>query len=403
MSERYKFSMWVYNPVTDFTPDELKIWKECGMTTPMAPRTSFDKDDPKELIPFLDRAAELDMKLIINYGDFAYDGYIQLGAEEYERRLREIYSVLKGHPALYGFYVGDEPNTKEHLAAVVECFRIVKKVAPEVHSFANLIGGMVDKSTETLGGCDIYGWFRKVKEASDMTVLSQDMYGQTINDNCVTSELKDLYRIVSAAAAADVPLWGNMLCSAHLAYRAQDEHGILWQVSIPAVMGCKGTLWFRFYDRSIGNEYFASPVDEYGNKTETYYYILRAQRRFADQYGEFLPKLKHKASYILGKERILPPRFEKGVHDLISIDCYEDIVIGFFEDESGKEYMAIANAYFDLHADISIFYDSEKCSLTEILLNGKLEKKVSISDPEKGYTKQCFYAGQMRLFRIDRK
>ena len=72
MTNQYPFSMWVYNPLSEFPPEELEVWKECGMTTPMTPKVYYGKNDPLELIPYLDKAHELGMQLIINYEDFSY-------------------------------------------------------------------------------------------------------------------------------------------------------------------------------------------------------------------------------------------------------------------------------------------------------------------------------------------
>ncbi|MBR4933480.1 MAG: hypothetical protein IKZ03_03385, partial [Clostridia bacterium] len=113
MATKYPFSMWVYNPICEFPPEELEVWKESGMTIPMTPKVYYGKDDPKILIPYLDKAEELGMQLIINYEDFSYGCIDEVGDEEYERRLREVYEPLKGHPALYGFYAGDEPNDRK--------------------------------------------------------------------------------------------------------------------------------------------------------------------------------------------------------------------------------------------------------------------------------------------------
>ena len=137
--------MWVYNPLSDFPPEELESWKECGMTAPLAPKTYYGKDDPKSLIPYLDKAQELGMQLIINYEDFAYQNIDRIGDELYEERFREMYEPLKGHPALFGFFAGDEPNSRRSFDQTRRCLMIQKKVAPELRPYINLIGGMSDK------------------------------------------------------------------------------------------------------------------------------------------------------------------------------------------------------------------------------------------------------------------
>ena len=68
-------------------------------------------------------------------------------------------------------------------------------------------------------------------------------------------------------------------------------------------------------------------------------------------------------------------------------------------DDSGKEYLCLVNAEMYQNNSIEIVYDSSKCSITELLLNGTLER------PNFGQDDQAFtlYPGQMKMFRIDRK
>ena len=400
MAQKYPFSIWVYNPITDFTPDELELWAECGMTTPLSPQMIYGKDDPSLLLPWLDKAESLGMKLIVNYSGLSYGDVARYGAEEVERRLREVYEVLKGHPALYGFFAGDEPSGKENLAATLEVFRIHKKVAPELNPYVNFIGYMPEISDEELSGKTLEEWLKYAVDETGVSFASQDLYGSTINQVCLRDDILSLRNIVGAADKAGLNIWANTLCSAHYAYRAPNYHGILWQITVPAACGCKGNIWFRFYDRSLGHEYHSSPVDEYGYKTETFYSILRAQKRFSDQYGELIMTLKRKNSYLLGDNiKDVFPEFHEGDHELVTVAAtWDDILVSFFEDKDGNEYFCAVNAMIDIHGSFRLNYDKEKCSVYEVLFNGKKENYMPPSNDS-----IPLYQGQMRMFRIERK
>lgn len=408
MAQKYPFSLWVYNHISEFTVDELEVWAECGMTTPLSPKIYYGKDDPRDLIPWLDKAESLGMKLIANYEDFSYGNILSEGSAEVERKLREVYEPLKGHPALFGFFAGDEPSTKEALEATVEIYKVHKKVAPELTPYLNMFGDMPYMSPEDLGGRTLEEWFKYVIDETGVSFASQDLYNNTINEVGAANDIRSLKNIVSKAEKAGFDIWANTLSSAHYAYRAPNYHEILWQITVPAACGCRGNVWFRFYDRSIGHEYHSSPIDEYGYKTETYYSILRAQRRFNDQYGELLMTLKRKKTFKLGDN--MPdtfPKFKKGDHDLVTFtdESWQDILVSFFEDKDGNEYICAVNAMQKIHASFSIIYDPEKCSLYEVLLNGKKENYFSPATEGKDSedTKTYLYQGQMRIFRIERK
>ncbi|MBQ5520561.1 MAG: hypothetical protein IIT91_00510, partial [Aeriscardovia sp.] len=77
-----------------------------------------------------------------------------------------------------------------------------------------------------------------------------------------------------------------------------------------------GTVWFRFYDRTIAIDAINSPIDEFGNKTEQYYAIFRTQRRFLNNYAQ-LPSMKRESTFTVGKDRGVYPVFGDGDHDVI--------------------------------------------------------------------------------------
>lgn len=385
--------------MSDFTPNELELWAECGMTTPLAPKTYYGKDDSKKLIPYLDKAEELGMQLIVNYEDFSYGQIDVVGDEEYERRFREVYEPLKGHPALYGFYSGDEPDSRKDFEQIRRCYAIHKKVAPELKPYINLISYMSCMPSEKLLDMTLEEWFRSIKELG-VDFVSQDAYTCMVNDASITTYLKEIKGVVDAAEKAGVDVWSNMLCSGHYVYRAPSESDVIWQINVAAAIGCRGGIWFRFYDRDIGFEYYGSPIDEFGNKTSTYYSILRAQRRFNTHYGELMMNLKRKSTYMTGyKKRDVYPELNSDVHDLVKISGYEDGVISFFEDKDGKEYFCIVNASIEFISSWRIEFDPAKCNVVELYFNGKSEESL-IHDLGDDI---LFYVGQLRMFRIDRK
>lgn len=398
MAEKYPFSMWVYNTASDFTPDELEVWKECGMTIPMTPSISCDEDGKRTLKAFLDRASELGLKMIVNCGELSLGVLKHIGAEAFERRLRDFYEPFAGHPALYGFCIGDEPSSKEDLAIAAECYAIYSRVAPELKQHLNLCGDMPKITGDTLGGRTLEEWFAYLVNECGASFASLDLYGSTINETTLKCDIESIKTVVGAAERAGIDIWANTLSSAHYAYRKPNYHELLWQITVPAACGCRGNMWFRFYDRKMGNEYFGSPIDEYGNKTDTYYDMLRAQRRFADHYGELLLRLKRKSTYLLGDNITdVYPRFENGDHELVSVSAkWDDILVSFFEDADGNEYICAVNAMQKIHGSVNIDYDTEHCTVYEVLCNGESE-----SEFEPGGA--SLYAGQMRMFRIEKK
>ncbi|MBR6806934.1 MAG: hypothetical protein IKM46_00995 [Clostridia bacterium] len=399
---RFPFSTWIYNPITDFTPDELILWAEAGLTVPFAPRTYIDKHEPELLIPYLDKAHELGMQLIINYEDFTFQYMKRDGEEKYAENFRKVYECLKGHPALFGFFTGDEPNNRVEFEMCDKCYKVQKSIAPELSPYVNLIGGMAFKTPSQLLDMTLEEWFERIKKLG-VDFVSQDAYYPMLDDYSVKDYLIQMKIIIEAAEKAGVDVWTNMLCSAHDVFHAPNEAEVNWQINVAAALGCRGGMWFRFYDRPVGFDYFGSPIDEFGNKTELYYHILRAQRRFRANYGELFMSLKRKSTYMTGyKERNVYPQPSPADHDLVTVRGYEEGVISYFEDEAGKEYICIANSSLEFRASWELVFDPEKCRVAEVYANGN-EWRYLYTEKDKSSSEVVMHVGQMRLFRIDRK
>ncbi|MBR6916520.1 MAG: hypothetical protein IKN36_09180, partial [Clostridia bacterium] len=181
MNDKFVFSMWTYNNISEFTPDEIETWVDLGMTIPMLPSADIDRDDPSILIPWLDKAKELGVQVIVNYGGMGYDECRRLGPEKYEAKIKPLYDALGGHPAVHGFCIGDEPGTKENMAASLEAIRINKKLAPHLTPYLNYRGDTLSMD-EQLGGLDFNGWMKRVYEVTGSDEICFDDYTQRIND-----------------------------------------------------------------------------------------------------------------------------------------------------------------------------------------------------------------------------
>ena len=212
--------------------------------------------------------------------------------------------------------------------------------------------------------------------------------------------------MTDAADAAGVDMSACLLSSAHHVFNQPTESEYRWQINIAAALGCRGVYWFRFYDRVFAPDLYGSPIDEYGNKTEGFYSILRTQKRFSDHYGEILMKLKRKNSWIVGDPRGTYDNFKPGDHELILNAKIDDTgVLSIFEDENGTEYLCIVNGCTKFYATFTVEFDSSKCTLTELHNNGKTEIPFGSDNFGLGASTNEFgvYPAQLRLFRIDRK
>lgn len=381
---KYHLSTWVYNPVEEFTPDEVDLWADCGLTVPVAPRLEIGKNRPEELIPFLDRAQELGIKLIGNFAGLDYNAYRALGQDGYEKRMKSVIDAVGDHPALYGIDVGDEPNSPEDIEASRRCIETEKRLAPHLTPYLCYTGNSRTFGSERFGGRDLKGWLKYVRETTGTDEVYFDVYDQAVNDGGgKTSYFACVRDWVEAADYAGCEARGVLLSSAHLVFRQQREVDLLWQLNSAAAMGLRGVQWFRFYDRERVITYSGSPVDEFGNKTKLYYGMMRVQRRFNNHYGELFMRLRHKKTYEVKSDRGVFPEFRPGDHELIkSIEPNDETMVSFFEDEDGTEYMVLFHTVTKYYGVVNVRFDDTKCDLYKITNNGAEESRCRNHDGE---------------------
>lgn len=415
MTKKFPFAIWNYNMLGDFKPEEVDVWAECGLTVTLTERTFYGKDDPADLIPFLDRAAEKGIMLIANIVGLTNGDIVDMTDAEYEKRFMEVYSLYKGHPALYGFYVGDEPSSKADYDASARCIRIQKKCAPELRPFINFQGSSCFHPSDCFDGRSFGEWLGELNAETGFADFSFSQYEQVACKPGESSPLntgafgienyyKGMKPLIEVCEAANVNVWGSILLSAHYHFRVPTEYDIMWQITTAAACGCRGMIGFRFYDRTLGPNYHGSPVDEYGNKTEQYYKLLRCQRRFNDHFGELLMTLKRQGTYFLGVQRGDYPMFGAGTHPVVTgIKANEEALIAFFKAEDGTEYMCIVNGSQVNDGVYKIFWDRENYDLMQILCNGTVETQYDCMNTGAPYDGLWLYPGQMSMFRIQKK
>ena len=404
MANKFSFGGWIYNPVGYFSPDEIDVWSECGFNMGVTEHAVYGKDNFADMIPLLDRAYEKGIRMYANVSGIKHDDIVVIGDEECERRVREICSVIGDHPALAGFFAGDEPGTYEAIHASERCMRIMKKVAPHLQPYLNITGNSPKFSREVFGGKSFPQWLEDITTEINDAHFSFSQYNQMVDSDGITDYFNSIKGIVEHAEKTGFGIWSCGLLSAHYNFRIPTEYDIMWQITTAAALGCKGVFWFRFYDRAIGPNYHGSPVDEYGNKTEQYYRLLRCQRRFNDHYGEIIMSLKRKSSYFMGTQRGDYPMFGANTHPYVTaIKAERDAIVSFFEDESGKEYMVLVNASQTKDGVFKIYLDKEKSDLVEVLFNGKQDIPYAFGNGKDHWDGQWLYPGQMCMFRIDKK
>ncbi|MBO4229587.1 MAG: hypothetical protein J5938_04470 [Clostridia bacterium] len=342
--KRYPIGFWNYTPVGQLGPEAVKDWADLGMTFALSPQFG-PNSDPKILLSILDACADRDIGVILNDYRARWNGASD-DPKAYADRFRAAYEQFGKHPAAIGFHVGDEPSDDKGFADACEAHRIQLAVAPELTPHLNFLPYWEGQEKNILKAPTFADWAKRMAKEADLKILCYDCYAQMNPEETGTHQYyTNLRKFSEAADASGILPWTTLLSVGHFRYRIPSEDDFRWQVNTAAASGMKGLLWFFVYAVMIAN-YRLSPIDEFGDRTETFSHLSRVNRLFLHEFGDFFLKAEHRSTWHTGKAYGGYSLFEAGKTDplLLDVTCEQGLpgLVGLFELD-GKRYFAIVN------------------------------------------------------------
>ena len=412
MSEKFPITFWNYNRINDYDPEtEVAMWSDCGITVGTVPRISIlnaTEDQINKVIAYLDAGEKYGVKMLVWVDEVEF--YRYTNAEEYTKIFNMAYEKFK-HPALYGFYAGDEPRGKVTLENCRAVLMLQKQLAPELVPYINFGVAMADAPLDHYGGKTFDQWLYDLAVESGFSSFCFGHYDQMTDEKGVESYFNNMHQLADIAEKAGVNFWNTQLSSAHYMFRVPSFYDLMWQITTAVACGSKGISWFRLYDRwHSPTNYHGSPIDEYGNPSETYNRFLRANRLFQDEYGELFLKLKRKATYFTHKGYGGYTTFPHGAHPVIkTVRSTENGMVSFFEDADGNEYLVLVNATFTNPGVYRPEFDRSQYKLIYIRKNDadinvvEHHCEYTIGKTEDHWDGVWLYPGQLNIFRIEKR
>ena len=342
--DKFPIGFWNYTRTGDLGPEAVKDWADLGMTFAISPEY-YDGCDKGAMLRILDACEERGVKVILSdHRARWWSGEDEAGCEA---AFRAAYEDFGRHPAVIGFHVGDEPTTEEKFAAAARACRVQLKVAPELTPHLNFLPYWEGQEETILKAPSFEDWARRFTEEADLKILCYDCYVQMNPEEAGTHQYyTNLRKFASGAEAAGIDPWTTLLSVGHFRYRVPSEDDLRWQLNTAVASGMKGILWFFVYERKPMSNYRLPPIDEFGERTETFSRLSRVNRHFLHQFGDFFLHAEHCGTYHTVKSYGGYPLFEPGKTDgiLTDVTCPQGLpaVVGFFT-LNGEKHVAVVN------------------------------------------------------------
>ena len=346
MNEIFPIGFWGTQSIDDVPLSDVADWEACGMTLTISPHYTPTPERKEKVLALLDECHKHGIRLILSDSRTTWHG-AAADPEGYRARVAEAVADFGSHPAVFGFHLGDEPK-KEHFADIEAAVPIQRELAPHLTPYLNHFPFWPD--VIKLWGCSSYEeWTNDILPRFNLPLISFDNYTQMnpYEDGVGVDRYYTCLRLYSEAARRmNVPLWSIVLSVGHFRYRCPNEDDIRWQLYTSVIHGAKGIIWFYYRMMRSHINYRNAPVNELGEKTETWTWLSRQMRLFHKTYGPLMMRLTHQGSWHLRRTYGGWPEWRCKaiplVCDFLSNHGLPG-VISRFTDPEGNEYVAILN------------------------------------------------------------
>jgi len=418
--KRYPISSW--QTLTDWDVDlaqRAAEWLDIGFTLIMSPAVTNEPATHKKARQLLDLCGAAGIDVILTDRRVqAPSGHwgkpstkIDLPVD-YRQQAAKAVAEFADHPALWGFFVTDEP-LEGNLSAVAKACRIVRELTDQAEPYVNYLPNHLLSPDGTSAGIgrhvgfkDFGAYLDHVVSETDATMLCYDQY-------CSMSPEwggpDQWYRCLSdyqrAAIRHDIPFWNIILAHGHWMYRAPNPLEMSWQFYNSLAYGAQGIMYFMYRAGGIGG--YGAPVDELGNRGPLFFQLQRQHAQFMGQwawrYRQCRPVATcHWPSAPAGLNRFDGSGVVTGIVEdpstLHRPAGASHLVVGEFLDDEKRPHVVVANGSWSKHTFAKITVRGR--GVFNIVGDGQ-EKPLGRAEEGRLSFATHFMPGQAMFFRVE--
>lgn len=348
--EQFPIGCWTYCDLEETYPNMVKDWHDLGINNPLSPY--FGPNSSKEdMLRLLDECAQYQMSVFVYDYRTLWRTLSEDGEQRFRRGVADAIADFGGHPAVKGFYVGDEPDAPDAADALMAA-RIQRELAPQLCPYLNLLPWF-DWIGERIGSPAYAPYLDRVVREGNIPLLAYDCYTQMWEgDSGWDVYFDNLREHMEAGRRNGVPFCSTLLSMGHYDYRCPSVDDFRWQISTAAAFGAKSIAWFYIHLRGVHDNYRQPAINPFNERTTTFEWLSNANRLFQHQFGGRLMELQAEDVRFVGKayggaslfeptETVLGADNDKGCPMLLSR----------FSDKKGGRYWVLVN--LDLTKNIS--------------------------------------------------
>lgn len=363
---------WYSIPPAYATLDRYKELKNAGFTINFSHIYSLT-----DAIQSLDLAQQAGVKVMFMCGD------------SFRTDTENIVNTVKDHPALYGYFLRDEPMNAD-LPDLGEWAARVRAADSSHPVYLNLNPTYV--SEEALGS----SYEEHVKlfiETVHPTLLSFDNYPVLQNGSVRNDWWYNLEVISKAAREAGIPFWAFALSTAHYPYPVATQASLRLQLYTDLAYGAQCLQYFTYWCPTPGTwDFHDAPIAEDGTKTAVYDLVKAMNKEIQTRAGIFVGckvnMVYHTGGELPSGVTALPNPLPEPIK---SLDTKGGGALVSLIEKGDYQYVMLVNRSHLLEFDYSISFTKE---VAQVYADGSI-----INIPGRNATRHL-EAGDCAIFRL---
>ncbi len=286
---------------------------------------------------YLDLVRDAGLKGIVSNSTTQVDeGDSALDQAQIDQRVAALVQKVGQHPAVFGYYLKDEPGAKlfPGLAKWAEAFR---KAAPQACAYINLFPNYASPQQMNVPTYEDY--LESYVQTVRPRFISYDHYALMDDGSLRGGYFQNLEAVRDAAQRHGLPFWNIVLANAHFRYAEPTEAGFRFQLYTTLAYGGRGISYFTYFAPAVGN-YRLAPVDQFGHRTPTWA-MLRNVNLQLNRIGKVYLTLKSVNVFH-------HPNVPRGCSDFTTSKWLaklsgDDLLVGEFEGPDGQPFVMVVN------------------------------------------------------------
>ena len=345
--DRFEIGGWIAPPISFSTDETYARMQEAGFTLMTGPRQR-DNEDAESNRKVLDLCRRHGIRYIVRDRRMHLDPQ----TDEDKRALDAMIADYKDHPALYGYFLMDEPNPEAY-RRLVQLHAYLQAKDPTRLTYINLFpnyGGPTQ-----LQFPDYDGYVNGFVEAVHPLMLSYDHYS-ILKQGERNNWFANLEVVRRDSLKQGIPMWVIIQALQDATrYRPPTLNQMYWQVTTALAYGAKSIWYYPYW--SAGDP----------KKPEEWHYmgVILPDGKPGPQFEsakEINPKLKALGPLLMGLRSLsvthlgdVPLRAEAfHADDLMASARGDQIIIGRFQDRLGKPVLMLVNRDWENPGNVRI-------------------------------------------------